>query len=73
MGKRLLTSQIALRSIAGRRANKSFSKSRNRIADSIVDWFAIIDSWELETHSLDKDGFRLRLFISCFISEKEET
>ncbi len=49
MDKRLLTNQIGLRSTAGCRANKSFSKSVNRLADWIVDWFPIADSWDLET------------------------
>ena len=67
MDKRLLTNQIGLRSTAGCRANKSFSKSINPIADWIVDWFPIADSWDLETSSLDEDGLLCyRLFVVSF-------
>ena len=40
IGKRRLTNHIILRSTAGRQMNQTFSKSVNRIADWIVDWFS---------------------------------
>ena len=72
MDKRRLTSHIILRSTAGRLANQSFSKSINPIADWIVDWFPIADSWDLETRSFDEDGLPLRSFIRCFIPRRME-